>query len=625
MGYPLPVPQKLRQVELKRRLPTPPEALWPLLGDTNRLDRATGMSAVSYHFEQRDGRRVRLGESSELGIRVRWVEEPYEWAEGRFVSGERRFLGGPAVRGGLRVELQPDGEGTLVRALWHFEGRGFPGRIVGPRMASLFRNGLGRVLDELAGLSELSAQTLGSIDPTKGDGDAPRPSPRTTLLGPRQDVDVAELGRRAKNLPSGKVAPELLAHLSRLLGEAPDEAVGQMRPFALASAWNESRRDTLAAFLHATRVGLVDLRWQVDCPVCRVSASVHERLEDVRSEVHCDACGVDYGVGFGEHVEAVFQANPAIRRTQTRVFCASTPAFRKHVFSQLAVEPGDPRTQALRLPRGEIVLRFLGQQEVTRADIPDATGRLEVRLEASGLTAHFEPTPDAEEDEIHIESALALRQVVQFERADWNADAALGSIVATFPEFRDLFATEAPAAGVDLEIGYLALLFSDLVGSTALYGRIGDARAYALVQEHFDLMAHVIAEHDGSVVKTMGDAVMASFASATHAVAAAREMVTRHDARFEEDELGLKIGVHAGACLAVRANETLDFFGSTVNMAARLQAKAATGELVMTEALSHEEPIAALLEGYPSETFEARLKGIDPVPRLRRVHLDQTA
>jgi class 3 adenylate cyclase len=78
----------------------------------------------------------------------------------------------------------------------------------------------------------------------------------------------------------------------------------------------------------------------------------------------------------------------------------------------------------------------------------------------------------------------------------------------------------------------------------------------------------------------------------------------------------VKLGVHAGACLAVRANERLDFFGTTVNVAARLQAQAKAGELVVTEELAANPSVRALLEGRPRRPFEAALKGIAALQRL---------
>src|SRR5262249_22518035 len=158
---------------------------------------------------------------------------------------------------------------------------------------------------------------------------------------------------------------------------------------------------------------------------------------------------------------------------------------------------------------------------------------------------------------------------IAFERAGWNADIVLGSVIATMPEFHDLFGTEAPAVGAELTVGSLSVLFSDLTGTTALYEQLGDARAFALVEAHFRELAQVAASHGGAVVKTMGDAVMATFARSSSALQAGLEMIARVEALAKQhglENLQLKVGLHEGPCLAVRANDRLDFFGSTVNV-----------------------------------------------------------
>jgi class 3 adenylate cyclase len=199
---------------------------------------------------------------------------------------------------------------------------------------------------------------------------------------------------------------------------------------------------------------------------------------------------------------------------------------------------------------------------------------------------------------------------VLVERGAWSTDAVLGSIVASLPDFMDLFGTEAPAAGLELSIGNLTLLFSDLTGSTALYERVGDARAFAIVQEHFHRTEAIIFEHGGAVVKTMGDAVMASFARPQDAVRAARAMVADAIAVHGELGIGIKLGLHEGSCLAVRANDRLDFFGTTVNLAARLLGQATLGVLVLARELAELPDIRAELVGVPSRSFRSALKGI---------------
>ena len=149
-----------------------------------------------------------------------------------------------------------------------------------------------------------------------------------------------------------------------------------------------------------------------------------------------------------------------------------------------------------------------------------------------------------------------------------------------------------------------------MTDSTALYSRVGDAKAFKVVHEHFDLLLKIIADRRGTLVKTIGDAVMAAFVEERDAVGAAIEMLERFPTfRGGLPEAGrtfLKVGVYAGPCYVVTANGILDYFGQTVNLAARLQGLAADGELVLGDTPGRSPPEGFTVE----ERFEATLKGI---------------
>jgi class 3 adenylate cyclase len=128
-------------------------------------------------------------------------------------------------------------------------------------------------------------------------------------------------------------------------------------------------------------------------------------------------------------------------------------------------------------------------------------------------------------------------------------------------------------------------LFTDLKGSTELYERIGDLAAFDLVRAHFQVLNQIVAAEAGAIVKTIGDAVMATFPTPDRALAAAlrmREAMRKlNDGRGREDLL-LKIGIHEGPCLAVVLNDRQDYFGTTVNVAARVQALADSRAILAT-------------------------------------------
>ena len=158
-----------------------------------------------------------------------------------------------------------------------------------------------------------------------------------------------------------------------------------------------------------------------------------------------------------------------------------------------------------------------------------------------------------------------------------------GKRLVTNQTFRELFRAESIPSEGGLEFKSLTMLFTDLKGSTELYERIGDFRAYGLVRDHFKVLRNIISQRGGSMVKTIGDAVMASFPEPAPALAAAAEMNKEIRSVGSGTELQLKIGLHSGPCIAVESNERLDYFGQTVNIAARVQGVAHENEIVVTE------------------------------------------
>ena len=165
----------------------------------------------------------------------------------------------------------------------------------------------------------------------------------------------------------------------------------------------------------------------------------------------------------------------------------------------------------------------------------------------------------------------------------------------------------------------MALMFTDLGRSTAMYARKGDPRAYSLVREHFRLIFDAVNESGGAVVKTIGDAVMAVFPSGREAVAAAVESQARIEQFNRERGLGadeclrLKIGIHAGSTLAVTLNDRLDYFGTVVNAAARVQGLAAHSETVLTRQVLDDVGVRELVQN-PSPPETLVLRGLDDQP-----------
>jgi class 3 adenylate cyclase len=202
------------------------------------------------------------------------------------------------------------------------------------------------------------------------------------------------------------------------------------------------------------------------------------------------------------------------------------------------------------------------------------------------------------------------------ERTAWIDQAATAAEVTALQVFRDLFSNEALRPGEQISVGSLTVLFTDLKDSTRLYREIGDASAFGSVMNHFDILRQSIADEEGALVKTIGDAVMAVFrrpAGAMRAIFKAQKRLANPPAGMRP--LKLKVGIHAGPSIAVTLNERLDYFGCTVNLAARLEGLS-TGEDVVISSTVYADPEVAELLANPGSnltavSFEKMLKGFD--------------
>jgi class 3 adenylate cyclase len=598
-------------IEIERSYAAPPALVWALLSDTNRFDRVMGFSVPVYAWREIDGRREHVGHAKQNGLTVEWIEPPYQWIEGRRMWSYRKFVVGPVNGGGMDLSVVPEGTGARAKITVFGDSKHWFMGLIAPlvrqrlrKQTRAFMDAVGELLErgplpEMDGPPVLVAQRV--LD---------RERPVAAAQGTRSPVDTVELARRAQRLRETGVAAEVLAKLVELLAERPDEEVAQIQPFARARQWGLDRRTVLRTFLHATRAGLLELEWQVNCPVCRVATAVLPSLAALERRVHCDACNIRYDIDFGASVEAVFRSHPAVRDVRPAVFCAASPSLRPHVLVQRLVAPGERQEHGIDLRDGHLHIRTLTGHRPHVLGDDDAPARCHVTVEEHAVTAVVEGRAAGSDTVLVLENKSSAPAHVVIERGAWSADAVLGAAIASFPDFVELFATEAPAAGLDLTIGRLAFLFSDLTGSTAMYERIGDARAYALVQDHFRRMEAIISAHEGAVVKTMGDAVMATFNRLDRAIAAAIEVVEEGAHDHQLHGVGVKLGVHEGPCLAVRANDRLDFFGTTVNIAARLQAQARSGELVLLRELANDASVRAIVGERDVRRMRVALKGI---------------
>jgi class 3 adenylate cyclase len=563
---------------------TPPAALWPLASNTDRFNRDCGFPPFQVRptapGEEPAAPGVRRLRSTYLGIVGEWEEREFEWVQPVRFSVDRRFSRGPLERMVQSCELAPapDGGTTMVYEM-RVTPRSLLGVVIVPFAIGLnMRRNAERVLrgyDLRASKSPAASEAL--------------PPPDAARMPPRLAEIAARLTTRAS-----QPAP-MVERLCSYVMASDDLSASKMRPYALADSWQADRRETLDLFLHSTRAGMLDFSWEVLCPHCRGSQKGKSDLAGIPSEAHCDSCGIDFTVNFDQSVELTFVPNPKIRSVQRLEYCMGGPQITPHVVAQKRLEPGETFSVSMAFPEGRYRVRTQGLdvQHAFRIDRQGAAGaRISI---GQGLAAPDEPAV-APEGVLQVVNAGATARLAVLERVAWGDQAVTAAAVTSRQIFRDLFSHEILRPGERISVGVITIVFTDLKGSTQLYREIGDAPAFGRVLSHFDTLKAAIAGEGGGIVKTMGDAVMATF---THPVAALRAM-RRAQADLATPSKSrppflLKCSIHQGPCLAINQNERLDYFGTTVNVGARLCALSTGKDIVVSGRVFRDPEITAAL------------------------------
>jgi class 3 adenylate cyclase len=478
------------------------------------------------------------------------------------------------------------------------------------------------------------------------------------------DDKLAELERAAN------WSPRVVSKLENLLRSEDPWALFRINPYRFAAQRGVSTDEAVDLFLLATKAGLFQMNWHLLCPGCGDAIESLSTLQSVCANYHCCLCSSTVETRLDDFVQVSFTVSPRLRQIpahQPETLPIDDYYF-KYRFTRETRSPGG----------GPYFDELLKQMHRGRASVaPRKTERFELSLEAGefalydaqhGRVVAFhaeasrpgpnpiqhmclsegrpgrEPTKVAvgelvvelenDSDErslllfVHkpqsiLDDAAELIRTGQSTNMDFDPFLS-GRRLLTSETFRRVFGSEVIRSAEGIGVRDVTILFTDLKGSTAMYDRIGDLKAFALVNQHFDRLAKAIKKSRGAIVKTIGDAVMASFETPADAVRAAREMLTEIESFNEEvgeREIVLKVGVHRGASIAVTLNERLDFFGQTVNIAARVQGLADAEEIYLTEDVYRAPGVRELLEGLDVSPRKAQLKGVQRAVDVYRVGL----
>ena len=475
-----------------------------------------------------------------------------------------------------------------------------------------------------------------------------------TAGAPGAMIDEKKLEERLLALEAAKSwSPSVVSRLETLLRSGTDEALYRINPIQFATEKSIAEAEGIDLFLHACVAGLFDMDWLLVCPMCSDVVESFRSLGRLHTHFHCHLCQSDYDAALDDFITVTFTVSPAVR--SIRFHKPDALSAWDYVF-YYKMAPGGVMPDGVRWSEAtQGLMRALARIE------PGSTANLEVDAAEGGLLGQdfesdaqffFPVGRGAGVTPTHVPVVLdsgkcvpataniTPGKVVLEVRNAGKVPAVFGILqlpTTTFAHpklyftpylsgkrvlmsqtFRDFFRSEVIGATESIAVLDVTLVFTDLKGSTAFYERIGDLNAYIAVQRHFQHILDATVRHNGAVTKTIGDAVMAAFLTSADAVRAAldmREAVDQLNRDRPQRDFILKIGVHRGASIAVTLNERLDYFGQTVNIAARVQNLAAGDEICLTEEVYGAPAVAEIIAPYPVVKSEAELKGVSkPMP-----------
>jgi class 3 adenylate cyclase len=456
-------------------------------------------------------------------------------------------------------------------------------------------------------------------------------------------------------------SPRVISKFESFIRSGDEVAVYRANPLAFARDRGVAQPEAIDLFLHAARSGLLDMHWDILCPQSGLVLESFGTLRALKSHFVCGLCDIDGQTELDDFIEVSFSVSPQVRRLS--LHDADTLSVEdlhwKLRFSDTGRLPGQ-QTRFVDFLRGLVRgMTYLppGGTTTLHAELgPGAISGVNVQTQAGFMLPVTGPSA-AEPTVLRIlydgqrfAPALpalppgpALFEVTNtgprrgsLMLTNWPPEVVAmpdkpalefepylsGGMLLTRQTFRQLFRSERVDEAEGLGVRQVTFLFTDLKGSTALYEHLGDLNAYALVREHFALLDAAAHRHAGAIVKTIGDAVMAAFSRPADAVSAAIRILAEirdFNRMHGGPAIILKIGAHCGPSIAVTLNENLDYFGQTVNIAARVQSFADAGEICLTEALYTAPGVRDLLAGYDVVAFDAPLRGIEGDARVYRV------
>ncbi len=559
-----------------------PSQLWPYISNTDRVNHAIGLPAVTYTTRQDPVHGIqRFAETKVAGQRIRWQEHPYEWIEGRRMSVLREFTHGPFRWFVNVVELQPTvGGGTRLVQTFNVTPRNWLGKqIARLQLGKKSKANFGRAYQQIDDYISQSQFHQADQDPFIG----------RTELRPTQ---LQKLHSRLEQLRKQTFDPLVIDTLAQFLEHASDLEVARIRPIALAERFKLNQDQVIGACLEGTRLGIFSLLWDIMCPSCRIPADIQETLSAIKDHGFCEACNLNFGIDLAESVELIFRVHPEIREVTTATYCIGGPAWSRHVVAQVRLAAGERFACDLNLSEGSYIIRGPQLPFTISFRVGHDEGMRRIELSLARPPSDSRIYLPIGSQVIHLCNDSANDQQVRIERVADQPHALSAAKASTIALFRELFPGEVLSSGQIVSVAHITVMRVKIHGGQQLYETLGDGPAFNQIRGLLDLVLRNVKANRGAVVKTVGEGVLASFPDPKSAVLAAIDLIQSQ----LTDDLQFSVAIHRGTAMVATVDERIDYFGKTLKTLDQLSEAASPQSIAMTSSITELAEIRSLLE-----------------------------
>ncbi len=455
----------VKRYDFQWTLDATPKELWPLVSDTDRFNRAIGLPAPEFRYDH-SGKHLKIFAEAKLnGLSFQWREHPFQWICEREMSILREFELGPFEWVTSTVELHPLAD-HKTRLLHRFQvkPRGLFGKLFAPiQFNILIRRSLEKVYPRLERLANDQSCRFGCDVPFEGPPKISRRQKRR--LTARVDVLARALGDIV-----------LAERFGNLIQQLADPVAARLRPLTLAAKLNCSNEQSLQVCWSSIEAGLLNLSWDIICPVCKIAADNIRSIDQIESHSHCKVCNLEFETDFAETVEMIFSVHPDIRNIQLKTWCIGGPYHAPHVLAQNRLLKGQHVDVGVDLVEGQYVITGPQLEKTGELDVSQNASESRAVFAIGGASHQALPELRSGPACVKVDNQSNVEVLVRLARNDTRTDAMTAAMAQRHPLFKKLFPDDIRQTEQLVAVSNLHLLAIRHTQADSLLDRVGDVQ-----------------------------------------------------------------------------------------------------------------------------------------------------